>query len=139
MVQTEMIVQKHEATQELVWLCRGLKFFAEAFQTDNATKGQDPRPKMETCFSQAYSASLSKHHGAVASWGVNQCWGFIPAREKLYESLRGKGATEDKLTRDKQRWFEGLQKRIGIIEALVDFQLKDFEWLKNAKEKLQVS
>lgn len=111
LVLNEKAEKATKATQGLLWLSRGLQFTAQAMRQTVDSQSKE----LDKCFTDAYSATLSKHHNFVVKSMFKLAMKACPYRKDFYEKL---GADQAKVAVQLQEWLDALEK---IVQIIFDF------------------
>lgn len=78
-------------TNGMLWLTRAMDFLVELFRNLNAHQDWS----MSQCASAAYTSTLKKYHGWIASAAFSVAMKLVPERTKFYETLALGNSTVD--------------------------------------------
>ncbi|TPX72355.1 hypothetical protein SpCBS45565_g00439 [Spizellomyces sp. 'palustris'] len=110
LVITERAEGKKTATEGLLWLKRGLEFTAKGLRRNL----DDKKEELNTSFSKAYEATLSKFHSFMVRPVFTLAMKACPYRKDFYAKL---GSDEAKLYAEMEKWLAALEKIVAILNA----------------------
>ncbi|KZO92528.1 glycolipid transfer protein [Calocera viscosa TUFC12733] len=109
LVQNELAEKKHNATQGLLWLNRGLRFTYTGLKHSY----DHPDTELSTSFTTAYGATLSKFHNFITRGIFSVAMKACPYRAALLKSL---GEPQDRVLTQLDEWLAGLDKLTQRID-----------------------
>ncbi|KAM3086290.1 hypothetical protein ACMFMG_000426 [Clarireedia jacksonii] len=119
LVVNEIKIKKHNATEGLVWLVRGLDFTAQAISQNLSTPGDE----LSVSFRSAYADTLKPHHSFVIKPLFSAAMSACPYRKDFYEKL---GDDQTKVDSALREWLSALENDISILKTFLD--RKEAKW-----------
>ncbi|KJR88292.1 het-c [Sporothrix schenckii 1099-18] len=119
LVVNELKTKKHNATEGLLWLFRGLEFMHTALSENIKSDTEE----LKTSFNGAYKETLSKHHNFVARTGFRIAMAACPYRKDFYAKL---SPDYDVLKPKLKAWLAALENIVAILETFLDS--KEAKW-----------
>lgn len=119
LVRNELKIKKHNATEGLLWLFRGLQFMYQALSRNLASETEE----LNTSFNAAYGKTLSNFHNFLARGGFKLAMSACPYRKDFYAKLSPNYAD---LKVKLQAWLGALENIVDILEKFLDS--KEAKW-----------
>jgi hypothetical protein len=119
LVVNELKTKKHNATEGLLWLFRGLQFMHLALSRNIESETEE----LNTSFNAAYGDTLSNFHNFVARAGFKLAMSACPWRKDFYSKL-SPNYTELKVKLE--AWLAALGNIVKILEAFLES--KEAKW-----------
>lgn len=106
------------ASEGLLWLNRGLQFTAQALRETV----EHPELELTKTFTDAYSKTLTKHHGMLVRPIFKLAMKACPYRKDFFAKL---GADQTKVNAQLKSWLEALEKIVTILLEFLGVACKD--------------
>ncbi|KAH7370484.1 glycolipid transfer protein domain-containing protein [Rhexocercosporidium sp. MPI-PUGE-AT-0058] len=119
LVVNELKTKKHNATEALVWLVRGLDFTCIALSQNLAL----PSEELAASFRNAYGSTLKPHHSFLIKPIFSAAMSACPYRKDFYVSL---GEDPEKVAEELRVWLVALEKVLAILKGFLD--RKEAKW-----------
>ncbi|MCJ1481919.1 hypothetical protein MMC06_002080 [Schaereria dolodes] len=119
LVISELKIKKHTATEGLLWLTRGLDFFAQALRHNIS----NPTEELSTSYRHAYAGTLRPHHSFMVKPIFAAAMSATPYRKDLHAKL---GNDPVKVDEALEAWVSGLEERVSIIKQFLG--RKEAKW-----------
>ncbi|KAL9120756.1 MAG: hypothetical protein Q9187_002690 [Circinaria calcarea] len=119
LVVNELKIKKHNATEGLLWLVRGLDFTAQALRHNIS----NPSDELSTSFRNAYAGTLKPHHSFLIKPVFSAAMSATPYRKDFYAKLDNdpiKGRQELEI------WLSALEERVSILKQFLG--RKEAKW-----------
>ncbi|KAL7273021.1 hypothetical protein RUND412_004140 [Rhizina undulata] len=117
LVNNELAEKKHNATEGLLWLNRGLEFTSKALRKNY----DSPTEELTVSFTNAYGETLKKHHNMLVKGVFGLAMKACPYRADFYSKL---GSDEVKVKEQLEEWLTSLE----LIVAKLNVFLADKKW-----------
>lgn len=119
LVINELKTKKHNATEGLLWLFRGLQFMEEALSRNIKSESEE----LNASFNEAYKVTLSEFHGFLARGGFKLAMSACPYRKDFYAKLSPNYA---ELKVKLVAWLSALNNILDILKAFLGS--KEAKW-----------
>ena len=119
LVINELKTKKHNATEGLLWLTRGLEFTCVALSQNVAKESEE----LADSFRGAYSATLKPHHSFLVKPIFAAAMGACPYRKDFYAKL---GSDPEKVIAQLRPYLAALDKIVAILKEFM--ASKDAKW-----------